>query len=53
MDAERYSLVDSEWSKLTQEELRAGWHFCCEWDQMLIGPGMPEMDACLCFKAHE
>lgn len=34
--------------KLTQTELKQGWHFCVEWDCMLVGPGMPEMEACLC-----
>lgn len=23
-------------------------HFCPEWDGLLVSPGMPEMDACLC-----
>jgi len=25
-----------------------GWHFCADWDELLIGPGMPEMETCLC-----
>lgn len=53
MTPERYSLIDGGWIKLTQEELREGWHFCHEWDQMLVGPAMPEWESCLCFKAHE
>jgi hypothetical protein len=53
MDAKRYWMVNGEWSKLTQEELREGWHYCAEWDQMLVGPTMPEWEACLCFKAHD
>jgi hypothetical protein len=32
--------------ELTKEEYNAGWHFCCEWDGMLIGPGMPEFEEC-------
>lgn len=31
-------------SRLTQSEIDEGWHFCIEWDFMLIGPGMPEYD---------
>lgn len=27
--------IDAE---LTQEELNAGYHFCYEWDQALVGP---------------
>jgi hypothetical protein len=23
-------------------------HYCPDWDYLLIGPGMPEMEACLC-----
>ena len=40
---------------LTNEELLEHWHWCPEWDYLLIGPGMDEMDACICFPldAHE
>lgn len=40
--------IDREWPQLTAEELAAGWHFCPEWDGLLIGPGMEEMNSCLC-----
>ena len=33
---------------LEPEERAQGWHFCPEWDEMLIGPGWPEMASCLC-----
>lgn len=34
---------------LSQEEIEEGWHFCPEWDYMLIGPGMTlEMSCCNC-----
>ena len=29
---------------LAEEEIKDGWHFCCEWDGLLIGPGMKETD---------
>lgn len=33
---------------MTVEEIEAGWHYCPEWDGLLIGPGMSEEDACTC-----
>lgn len=33
---------------LTEQEIKAGWHFCPDWDFLLIGPGDPEMDCCGC-----
>jgi hypothetical protein len=29
--------------QLTQSEIDKGWHFCPEWDDLLIGPGMDEL----------
>ena len=49
MDKERWIEIDLAGKGLTFEELKDGWHFCYEWDEMLIGPGMPECEACLCF----
>ena len=37
---------------VTPEEFAEKWHFCYEWDGLLIGPGMPEMECCTCFKAE-
>lgn len=34
--------------KLTPEELQLGWHFCWDWDGLLVGPGMGELDSCTC-----
>lgn len=34
--------------KLTPEEISNGWHFCWDWDGLLIGPGMGEMKSCKC-----
>jgi hypothetical protein len=50
MDHKRYCEIESGITdaKLTSEEIAEGWHFCREWDGLLIGPGMPEMEACLC-----
>ena len=33
---------------LTGEEMQKGYHFCPDWDFMLIGPDSPEKDGCLC-----
>ena len=51
MTEERYKLLmanDNE--SLTPEEIAEGWHFCPDWDGLLIGAEMPdEMVACGCF----
>jgi hypothetical protein len=36
--------------QLTEEEIEEGWHFCYNWDGLLVGPEMEEMDCCTCFK---
>jgi hypothetical protein len=33
---------------LTPEEIALGWHFCRDWDGLLVGPGTPELDSCHC-----
>jgi len=33
---------------LTQEEKDAGYHFCFDWDGLLVGPGTMEWDGCTC-----
>ena len=33
--------IPMKWSAL-------GYHYCTDWDGMLIGPHDPEWDACLC-----
>ena len=53
MNRERWSLLmatDSE--KLSDDEISQGWHFCDDWDGLLIGPGMGEMEACECGNGH-
>lgn len=39
-----------ERSGVIMEEYRnaPGLHFCYEWDEMLIWPGLPEFNACQC-----
>jgi len=33
---------------LTPAEQAEGWHFCREWDGLLVGPGMEELEPCTC-----
>lgn len=35
--------MNDERLQLTQAEIDQGWHFCAEWDSLLIGPGMGEL----------
>jgi hypothetical protein len=51
MTDERYNaLISDEALELTEAELREGWHFCIDWDGLLIGPGMMEVNHCACAK---
>lgn len=34
--------------RLTPEEVAEGWHFCVEWDGMLIHKDWPEAECCTC-----
>jgi len=54
MTDERYQRLmadDSTSENLMQHEIRQGWHFCCEFDGLLIGPGMGETKFCHCYDA--
>jgi hypothetical protein len=33
---------------LTQDEIKEGWHYCAEFDCLLVGPGMGELACCSC-----
>lgn len=33
---------------LTEDEIAAGWHWCNEFDGLLVGPGCGELHACSC-----
>lgn len=52
MTPERWQeLMDDQASRLTPEEVGEGWHFCPDWDFLLIGPGMEiELKCCTCPK---
>ena len=48
MNTKRYIEIDNAGTGLTKEELEQGWHFCNDWDGMLVGPGCDEADCCTC-----
>ena len=50
MDNERYMELERKGLGLTKEEQELGWHWCDDWDLMLVGPGMPAQESCVCFK---
>lgn len=41
-------LMNNVYGRLTDAELADGWHWCMDWDSLLVGPGMMEMDCCTC-----
>lgn len=36
--------------RLTLEEMESKWHFCDEWDGLLVGPEMEEFEFCSCYR---
>ncbi len=51
MSPERYYEVAWDIEKdLTAKEFKEGWHFCCEFDGLLVGPGMEEQKYCNCLE---
>lgn len=48
MTNERWNLLCETGKGLTEEEMVGGWHWCAEWDDLPIGPGMPEALCCNC-----
>ena len=49
MTAARYRLLStSDTDDLTPEETAQGWHFCPDWDYMLIHNLDPEIEGCCC-----
>lgn len=49
MTKERYrELMSNPYEKRTTEEKMLGWHFCHGWDELLIGPGMSEIEIRAC-----
>ena len=51
MTPDRYHLLsesDDPEDCLTEEEMAAGWHYCYEFDGLLVGPGMGELECFRC-----
>lgn len=49
MTRDRYIFLEKHYEeKLTSEEVAEGWHWCDDWDFMLVGPGMEELAYCSC-----
>ncbi len=46
-------LMDDDDAQLTEREVAAGWHWCAEWDGLLVGPGMGELECCRCGAEQE
>lgn len=50
MTKERYNFLsnDEQGVELTEEEIKEGWHYCSEFDFLLIHPSHEEYKYCLC-----
>ena len=48
MDDKRFLELDRSGQGLTKEEWDKGYHWCLEWDGMLVGPGEDEALFCSC-----
>lgn len=48
MKEDRRTRLETTDLELTEEERDQGYHFCPDWDFMLVGPNDPESTACLC-----
>lgn len=48
MTEERWKALMSDDCDLTPDEIALGWHFCWDWDGLLIGPEMGEIVHCTC-----
>lgn len=49
------AMSEAEWlalersgGPLSPAQIAEGWHYCHDWDGLLIGPGWPEMACCTC-----
>ena len=47
-DTRWHSLMEDDSAALTADEIAEGWHWCCEFDGLLVGPGMGELRCCRC-----
>lgn len=52
MTPQRYEKLMSRQARLTKAEVKEGWHYCPEWDGLLIHPSDPEADFCTALQAE-
>jgi len=50
MKQERYNEIEYKNERLIKEEIDQGWHFCGDWDFLLIHITWPEYEECTCKK---
>lgn len=48
MTRDRWRHLNKTGEALTPKEIAAGWHYCHDWDGLLIHPGDPEAECCSC-----
>lgn len=48
MTNERYKELMNDAGTITSEEAALGWHWCNEFDGLLVGPNMGELKCCKC-----
>lgn len=41
--------LGNDHSRLTKKEITKGWHWCVEFDGLLVGPEMGELQFCSCW----
>lgn len=52
MTVKRYQMLSrNNNEELTDAEIEEGWHFCYEFDGLLVGPHMYELNFCRCLDA--
>lgn len=48
MSEDRYQELERGAFELTEQEIEDGWHWCNDFDGLLVGPGMEEQKYCHC-----
>lgn len=48
MKKDRIIALQKAGNGLSEEEVKQGWHFCPDFDDLLVGPGNPEAFVCNC-----
>lgn len=52
-DKRWHELMNNDDLDLSNSEIKEGWHFCWDWDGLLIGPGMGETKNCSCLETYK